>query len=229
MTATIFANIVTRIIYKMSSVPHFETASSEVSDELLQQIVQYHVNAHINLTSDLKWNFLHITNLNFAFNYEKLDDLCKSPIYKFLNLHALSSSKFVGQRYIGLFPIDMGTCQHSGPCKNLKELSRTMRNKMATTIWNSQGHAMARGAYLHHVGIQIDYTVGDDPKLHSVAYQIACADQHVDKCSKCGQMGKLRKCSRCQNQYYCSRSCQISDWPVHKPFCTAAANFPKRA
>ncbi|WVQ94948.1 hypothetical protein IAU59_002038 [Kwoniella sp. CBS 9459] len=32
---------------------------------------------------------------------------------------------------------------------------------------------------------------------------------------------KLNRCSGCKTLYYCSRECQLLDWPAHKPECTA--------
>ncbi|XP_076372425.1 uncharacterized protein LOC143257524 isoform X2 [Tachypleus tridentatus] len=36
-------------------------------------------------------------------------------------------------------------------------------------------------------------------------------------CVACGQSGEFR-CSRCKT-WYCSRNCQVKDWPLHKPIC----------
>ncbi|KAJ7199121.1 hypothetical protein GGX14DRAFT_662088 [Mycena pura] len=50
-------------------------------------------------------------------------------------------------------------------------------------------------------------------------------------CCGCGQtegdLGQpLRYCSKCQIASYCSKECQKSDWPEHKPAC-GAAGIPK--
>ncbi|KAJ7234539.1 hypothetical protein C8J57DRAFT_1380169 [Mycena rebaudengoi] len=50
-------------------------------------------------------------------------------------------------------------------------------------------------------------------------------------CCGCGQregdLGQpLRYCSKCQIASYCSKECQKSDWPEHKPIC-GAAGIPK--
>jgi hypothetical protein len=36
---------------------------------------------------------------------------------------------------------------------------------------------------------------------------------------------ELKKCSCCGLAYYCSRACQKSHWPVHKPFCVKIGDF----
>ncbi|KRX01979.1 hypothetical protein PPERSA_07624 [Pseudocohnilembus persalinus] len=38
------------------------------------------------------------------------------------------------------------------------------------------------------------------------------------KCNKC-QKEASKRCSRCKSVWYCSRECQIGDWPEHKAFC----------
>lgn len=38
------------------------------------------------------------------------------------------------------------------------------------------------------------------------------------KCQFCGKEGALR-CSKCKRVYYCSKQCQVRDWPMHKSVC----------
>ena len=38
------------------------------------------------------------------------------------------------------------------------------------------------------------------------------------KCAKCGQAA-LQRCSRCQQEWYCSRPCQVKAWKAHKAIC----------
>ncbi|KXJ28382.1 Zinc finger MYND domain-containing protein 10 [Exaiptasia diaphana] len=41
------------------------------------------------------------------------------------------------------------------------------------------------------------------------------------KCSFCEKRQQFMKlCSRCRTHVYCSRECQVKDWPGHKPNCT---------
>lgn len=58
-----------------------------------------------------------------------------------------------------------------------------------------------------------------------------CLDEHLRKveclpkmgfcsgCHKSFEFMDLRKCTRCNLAHYCSRSCQVSDWPVHEKDC----------
>eukprot|EP00039_Didymoeca_costata_P009064 m.120071 g.120071 ORF g.120071 m.120071 type:complete len:448 (+) comp14345_c0_seq2:91-1434(+) len=38
------------------------------------------------------------------------------------------------------------------------------------------------------------------------------------KCAKCGELATMR-CSRCKNEWYCRRQCQVQDWKKHKQLC----------
>jgi len=47
------------------------------------------------------------------------------------------------------------------------------------------------------------------------------------KCGKCGEPAVLR-CSKCRNEWYCRRQCQVEDWKVHKKMCKVICeNEPK--
>lgn len=38
------------------------------------------------------------------------------------------------------------------------------------------------------------------------------------KCVKCGELATMR-CSRCKNEWYCRRQCQVEHWKQHKAMC----------
>ena len=38
------------------------------------------------------------------------------------------------------------------------------------------------------------------------------------KCQYCKKDGTLR-CSKCKRVFYCSKECQLRDWPIHKSVC----------
>lgn len=41
-----------------------------------------------------------------------------------------------------------------------------------------------------------------------------------NQCGKCKKIAR-KKCSKCERVYYCSRECQVTDWPSHKIECQA--------
>ena len=43
------------------------------------------------------------------------------------------------------------------------------------------------------------------------------------KCSECGGEAEHR-CSRCKNEWYCSRQCQVENWSKHKEMCSLIAS-----
>ena len=42
------------------------------------------------------------------------------------------------------------------------------------------------------------------------------------KCGKCGKEA-FKRCSKCKSVWYCSRDCQVGDWPEHKAKCNQKA------
>ncbi|KAI6652304.1 Zinc finger MYND domain-containing protein 10-like [Oopsacas minuta] len=45
-------------------------------------------------------------------------------------------------------------------------------------------------------------------------------------CANCGAEAEHR-CSRCKNEWYCSRQCQVDSWKGHKEICSLLADRPK--
>ncbi len=48
------------------------------------------------------------------------------------------------------------------------------------------------------------------------------------KCGKC-QKQAFKRCSKCKSIWYCSKECQVSDWPNHKVVCNKKAKQLKEA
>jgi len=54
-------------------------------------------------------------------------------------------------------------------------------------------------------------------------------------CAACGtsKPGEMKRCSRCRNEWYCGRACQVAHWKKHQKLCDLmhkdAANKPKAA
>ena len=48
--------------------------------------------------------------------------------------------------------------------------------------------------------------------------KVICSLQDV--CANCGERdNRLKKCDRCRSVAYCSRECQVADWPKHRVVC----------
>ncbi|GFH60312.1 hypothetical protein CTEN210_16788 [Chaetoceros tenuissimus] len=55
--------------------------------------------------------------------------------------------------------------------------------------------------------------------------------KHHERCSYCdlkeNDTVTLSRCTRCKVQFYCSRDCQVKDWPRHKKQCfDASVKYP---
>lgn len=44
-------------------------------------------------------------------------------------------------------------------------------------------------------------------------------------CVVCGNTDNPKSCGRCNNSYYCSRTCQRIHWPIHQAQCRALSTF----
>lgn len=44
-------------------------------------------------------------------------------------------------------------------------------------------------------------------------------ESYIKECYMCKRTGKLLTCKRCQSIRYCSKECQTTDWPRHRPVC----------
>jgi zinc finger MYND domain-containing protein 10 len=48
------------------------------------------------------------------------------------------------------------------------------------------------------------------------------------KCGKC-QKQAFKRCSKCKSVWYCSKECQVGDWPNHKSACNKKAKELREA
>jgi len=62
--------------------------------------------------------------------------------------------------------------------------------------------------------------VDDEMKSLLNLYGSDVYEQFLDdpKCSECGETAAQR-CSKCKNEWYCSRECQLKRWKQHKQMC----------
>ncbi|PRD22877.1 UNVERIFIED_CONTAM: zmynd10 [Trichonephila clavipes] len=45
----------------------------------------------------------------------------------------------------------------------------------------------------------------------------------IPLCAQCNSKG-LKRCSRCKNEWYCGRPCQVSHWSKHQSACNLMVN-----
>lgn len=58
---------------------------------------------------------------------------------------------------------------------------------------------------------------GDDSQGKN---QVQCHEEDADKCADCGKAPeRYLVCAKCQETIYCSKYCQIWNWPLHKTRC----------
>eukprot|EP00831_Metopus_contortus_P062236 TRINITY_DN54282_c0_g1_i1.p2 TRINITY_DN54282_c0_g1~~TRINITY_DN54282_c0_g1_i1.p2 ORF type:complete len:108 (-),score=18.18 TRINITY_DN54282_c0_g1_i1:44-367(-) len=57
-------------------------------------------------------------------------------------------------------------------------------------------------------------------------YESSAFEEFLDppKCGKCGKLAGQR-CSRCKQEWYCSRECQVAAWKAHKPVCDIPVSY----
>jgi len=66
--------------------------------------------------------------------------------------------------------------------------------------------------------LNITITPPDKPVIKSEIKQNTLLIDEGNYCLVCNKPS-TKKCSRCKVVYYCSKTCQTSDWPIHKSKC----------
>ncbi|OMJ22464.1 Histone-lysine N-methyltransferase ASHR1 [Smittium culicis] len=69
-----------------------------------------------------------------------------------------------------------------------------------------------------------DYVALNDDKLH-----LNCSNclLYKSKTKSIPNIHNLKRCSTCKSVYYCSRECQLADWPLHKLECKLLTKHKK--
>ena len=65
-------------------------------------------------------------------------------------------------------------------------------------------------------------------------FQAHCMDKsgnstQTEKCGNCGATVNLMKCTKCSTAVYCSKTCQIANWPEHKMVCKILKEMKSKA
>jgi hypothetical protein len=64
----------------------------------------------------------------------------------------------------------------------------------------------------------------------SAVYDLNMLDEVMPDDPRCGSCGSIaaQRCSRCRNEWYCGRACQVKAWKEHKPLCDVVVTFPSQ-
>ena len=55
-----------------------------------------------------------------------------------------------------------------------------------------------------------------------------CLDGLPPPCNMCGRASRHKACAKCRLAHYCSKDCQVSDWPTHRKACNGATQQSRR-
>ena len=84
----------------------------------------------------------------------------------------------------------------------------------------SSGSANLHIVWKYYEDVEINPTINTAaaPTIHTAPAPVV--QQLV--CTRCNTEGDcLKVCGKCKAVRYCSRQCQVSDWPKHKSVCRA--------
>lgn len=89
----------------------------------------------------------------------------------------------------------------------------------------------AEGAESVHSTILLDSSEELDckPKSFDERYTEYILTHSYSTCANCNKIGNskdLKLCTGCKSMRYCSKNCQITDWPSHKQLCLAIQTLP---
>jgi hypothetical protein len=116
--------------------------------------------------------------------------------------------------------------------KNAAETSRDVYFQTEPLIDAYLDNIIGEYNLLNHIGY-IELLPSDDPlvgpdstftELSDVRKLLALAlkPYNYKHCSYCNYMQlqcRLLQCTKCKSTYYCGKTCQLSNWPIHKTIC----------
>jgi hypothetical protein len=117
-------------------------------------------------------------------------------------------------------PMDASTAKVAAMIEEVPEMADEIMslkdwNRMAQQQLESVFHSTHRKSFLQSLSDlynldTLEALLPDDPK-----------------CANCG-VTAVQRCSRCKNEWYCGRACQVKNWKLHKSICDLHAEVAAR-
>ena len=110
------------------------------------------------------------------------------------------------------------------PCEHYQDLSEEYKNLLGCLGFEQSGFWTYSCWYLLSVYYSVESCVNRHLTINriSVCFSPFLFSPNLsfmpEQCSVCGKESTSR-CSKCKTVYYCSRECQLRDWPNHKQSC----------
>lgn len=156
--------------------------------------------------------------LNIATTYRQLDNIVDAKKYA-----SMAKDMYEKSRKISTVPLQGEETAHTWESALALSFSQIIAeyysNKIRVTIESKLNASEAAGSS----SIKIDMTVNEDQLSEEYELSQIFWFRHHG-CAKCHENQELqdrKKCARCANVFYCSKTCQKKDWPLHKQYCKA--------
>jgi len=112
-------------------------------------------------------------------------------------------------------------CAYPACNKALNE--STMQRLVCCNLASYCNDSCQQADWVYHKSVCL---ASDKAKMEGLQHVPAATAR--DGCASCWKTsGSLKVCSRCRNISYCSKSCQIAHWPIHKPSCHSQLTHDK--
>lgn len=118
-----------------------------------------------------------------------------------------------------LYPNQLCISQKEIENEVIKILRESINQKVNLFMFNKSQVFYSEGVILNFQPI-IDYFIFNKKNTIIQIKNKIPTKFDIVKCNNCHiELEKIRKCSKCLHTLYCSRKCQIEDWPLHKNKC----------
>jgi hypothetical protein len=159
-------------------------------------------------------NFEVISQPHFweAIFFEMNQNFCLSALSFSIKMsHTKKFTQDFVEKYVNRITEILPACSNESSIKTLQLISQTI-------LESEQGNFFLKLVSELPAG-QKSKIIADDPQTNA----FLIPHRVLVRCAKCDMKEKslkeFKKCTRCNSVYYCSKTCQKSDWPRHKSIC----------